>query len=158
MPQFHRSTVTGSIRWRARHLPAAFALASCVAAAACTHRESQLTPRDLTRDEVLYVTRVLVLERARAAVLTDPGRGAALADSLRTAWGDSALPRTVELAPADPERAAGVHQLLLRLLAAEQDSLLRLGGRRPLDAPWPAPADSVTSSRFPAAVRGDRDD
>lgn len=124
----------------------------------CARRERPLTPRDLTEDESVYVTRVLVLERVRAALVDDPVRGSVLGDSLAAAWGDSAQPRTLDLAPTDPDRAALVHELLLRLLAAEQDSLLRLGGRRAIDEAWPAPADSVPGAGFPGASRSRGED
>lgn len=119
----------------------------------CAHRDRPLEARELNDDEALYVTRIIVLERVKARLLADPLRGAALGDSLVTAWGDSALPRTLELAPEDPTRATRVHDLLLRLLAAEHDSLLRHGGVRALDAAWPAPADSLSGSGFPASAR-----
>lgn len=124
-----------------------------LAAAGCAERSRPLTPSELNGDEALYVTRIIVLERVKARLLTDPLRGAALGDSLATAWGDSALPRTLDLAPDDPARAADVHELLLRLLAAEHDSLLLHDGVRPLEAAWPAPADSVPGSGFPASAR-----
>lgn len=124
-----------------------------LAATGCRSSERALRPRDLSRDETAYVERVLVLERVRAALLVDAGRGLALGDSLSAAWGDSALPQTIALAPTDPSRAERVHELLLRLLAAEHDSLLARDGRRPLDAPWPVPADSVSGAGFPSASR-----
>lgn len=133
-------------------------LAQMAAGGGCDRRERPLTPRDLTDDESVYVTRILVLERVRAALVDDPFRGSALGDSLAAAWGDSARARTLDLAPTDPDRAALVHELLLRLLAAEQDSLLRLGGRRAIDAAWPAPADSVPGAGFPGASRRRSDD
>lgn len=134
------------------------ALAALAAAGCERPAPPPLGPRDLGRDEAQYVTRVLVLERVKARLVVDPARGAALGDSLAAAWGDSALPRTLDLAPAEPLRAERVHALLLRLLAAEQDSLLRLGGLRPLDAPWPAPADSVPGAPSPASSRVRADD
>lgn len=124
-----------------------------LSAAGCAERNRQLTPRELNDDESLYVTRIIVLERVKARLLVDPRRAAAFGDSLATAWGDSALPRTLDLAPDDPTRAEDVHYLLLRLLAAEHDSLLLHDGVRPLDAAWPAPADSVPGSGFPASAR-----
>ncbi|MBK8165789.1 MAG: hypothetical protein IPK64_07475 [bacterium] len=142
---------------RVRHLrsavPQALLLPAVVllAAAGCRGTDRALSPRDLSRDETAYVERVLVLERVRAALLVDAGRGIALGDSLAAAWGDSALPQTIALAPADPSRAELVHEFLLRLLAAEHDSLLARDGRRPLDAPWPVPADSVSGAGFPSA-------
>lgn len=125
-----------------------------LAVVACARRERPLRPRDLTADETRYVDRVLVLERVRARLLVDAASGVSLGDSLAAAWGDSALPQTLDLSPADPERAARVHDLLLRLFSAEQDSLLAHEGRRPLDAPWPAPADSVRGTRSPTGSRG----
>lgn len=122
-------------------------------AAGCRDRQRPLLPGDLSRDEAAYLGRVLVLERVRAAVLAAPDRGVALGDSLAAAWGDSAWPETLALAPTDPARAERVHELLLRLLASEHDSLLVHGGLRPLDAPWPSPADSVSGGGFPAASR-----
>lgn len=125
----------------------------------CSRQPRPLTPSDLDGQERTYVTRVLILERVKAAMLVDGHRGGALGDSLLVAWGDSARERTAAMAPADPARAVRVHDLLLRLLAAEQDSLLRRGGLRPLDAPLPTPADSVPGTGFPAAsrVRADGD-
>lgn len=132
---------------------AALLTAFLPAASGCSRGERGLRPDELTRDEAAYVERVLVLERVRASLLVDEARGLAQGDSLAAAWGDSSLPETLALAPTDPGRAALVHELLLRLLAAEQDSLLARGGLRPLDAPWPAPADSVSGAGFPAASR-----
>lgn len=129
-----------------------------VAAAACSRKERPLRPRDLTSDETRYVDRVLVLERVRALLLIDGGRGISVGDSLAIAWGDSALPETLAMAPAAPERAARLHDLLLRLVVAEQDSLVARDGRRPLDAPWPTPADSINGALTPGASRGRRDD
>jgi hypothetical protein len=127
--------------------------ALALSVAGCAERNRPLTARELNDNESLYVTRIIVLERVKARLLVDPQRGAALGDSLATAWGDSALPRTLALAPDDPTRAAGVHELLLRLLAAEHDSLLLHDGVRPLDAAWPAPADSAPGGGLPASSR-----
>lgn len=143
---------------QARFLTAAALLAAALTSGGCNARPRPLTPADLDADESQYVSRVLILERAKATLMVDPPRGAALADSLATAWGDSARSRTVAFAPADPERAQRVHELLLRLLASEQDSLLAHDGRRDLTAPWPAPADSVPGSLFPGAGRVRADD
>ncbi len=135
-------------------LPAVLLLFALSAhATGCADRSRPLTTRELNDDESLYVTRIIVLERAKARLLADPRLGAAIGDSLAAAWGDSALPRTLELAPDDPDRAARVHDLLLRLLASEHDSLLRQDGIRPLDAPLPTPADSLSDTRFPASAR-----
>lgn len=144
-------------RTRAITLVAA-AMASAVLAAlpgpaGCSRQPRPLAPSDLDGQERTYVTRVIVLERVKAAMLVDGRRGADLGDSLLVAWGDSAREHTAAMAPAEPTRAVRVHDLLLRLLAAEQDSLLRHGGLRPLDAPLPTPADSVAGTGFPAASR-----
>jgi hypothetical protein len=151
-----------------RQSPAAAVVAAALACAAlgtlscpagCSRQPRPLGVRDLDGQERTYVTRVIVLERVKAAMLVDGRRGATLGDSLLVAWGDSARERTAAMAPAEPARAVRVHDLLLRLLAAEHDSLLRRGGLRPLDAPLPAPADSVPGAGFPAAsrVRADGD-
>jgi len=135
-------------------LPAVLLLVALAAhATGCADRDRPLSARELSDNESLYVTRIIVLERAKARLLADPRLGAAVGDSLASAWGDSALPRTLELAPDDPDRAARVHELLLRLLASEHDSLLRHDGICPLDAPLPAPADSLPDTRFPASAR-----
>lgn len=138
---------------RVRGLRSILLPAVLLAAAGCEDSDRSLRPRDLNRAETAYVERILVLERVRAILLVDAERGLALGDSLAAAWGDSALPQTVALAPTDPSRAEQVHELLLRLLAAEHDSLLARDGRRPLDAPWPAPADSASGAGFPSASR-----
>ena len=137
-------------------LPAAVLVVLLMAllmAGGCVSRTRPLEPADLRADERQYLSRMLLLERVKATLLVDPARGATLADSLSAAWGDSARSLTLALAPTDPERAALVHEFLLRLLAAEQDSLLRHGGRRALTAPWPAPADSVPGAFYPGSGR-----
>ena len=135
-------------------LPSGLAFCALIAVGGCDRRlPPPLQPDDLRRDERTYVSRVLVLERVKARLIVDFEAGTALGDSLAAAWGDSALPRTIDLAPVEPERAERVQALLLRLLAAEHDSLLRHEGRRPLDAPWPVPADSVPLTPGPASAR-----
>jgi hypothetical protein len=128
-------------------------LVTLSALSGCSRQPRPLALRDLDGQERTYVTRVVILERVKAALLVDGRRGASLGDSLLVAWGDSARERTAAMAPAEPTRAARVHDLLLRLLASEQDSLLRHAGLRPLDAPLPTPADSVPGTGFPAASR-----
>ncbi len=146
-------------RRRSRTAAVLAAALACVAfgtlpgPAGCSRQPRPLALGELDGQERTYVTRVIVLERVKAAMLVDGRRGATLGDSLLVAWGDSARERTADMAPAEPTRAVRVHDLLLRLLAAEQDSLLRHGGLRPLDAPLPAPADSVPGTGFPAASR-----
>lgn len=112
---------------------------------ACEKEEPELGLADLTGAESLYVSRIVVLERAKAIALVDRKLGNAVLDSLHAAWGDSALPEALAGAPTAPRRSARVHALLVRILEAERDSLLeaprvdRLGA--PLPDPPPAPVD-----------------
>jgi hypothetical protein len=94
---------------------------------------------DLTAPERAYVTRFVVLERARAVALVDRTTGDALLDSLAAAWGDSSLAGAQAALPADPRRQALLHGLLGRILLAEQDSLLDAARPGRLDAPLPDP-------------------
>ncbi len=104
------------------------------------HKESEsLQLDDLTPGEHLYLERFLTLERARAVALADYEKGPALLDSLAAAWGDSALEETSHGLPTAPNRAAAVHDLLLRILDAERDSLLEAPYPRRLTAPLPDP-------------------
>lgn len=119
-------------------------------AAGCRGQSRPLRLQDLTPAESRYVTRFVVLERAKAVALADRRLGDALLDSLAAAWGDSALSETLAGLPADPVRAGRLQQLLGRVLAAEADSLLeapradRLGS--PLgEAPAPAPPDTAAA-------------
>ncbi len=108
--------------------------------AGCGRREAAapLSPAQLTAPERLYIERFVVLERARAAALADSARGAALLDSLAAAWGDTVPGRLLAELPRRPRRVAALHDLLARLLAAEDESLLA-DPRRSLAAPLPPP-------------------
>lgn len=114
---------------------------------ACRSQAPELRLADLTGPESLYVSRIVVLERAKAIALVDRRLGNTVLDSLHAAWGDSALQQTLVGAPSDPERSARVHALLVRILEAERDSLLeapradRLGA--PLPDPPPVPVEAV---------------
>lgn len=94
---------------------------------------------DLKPSEREYLTRFVVLERARAVALVDRGTGEALLDSLASAWGDSSLAEARAALPADPRRQALLHGLLGRILRAEQDSLLDAPRPRRLDSLLPDP-------------------
>jgi hypothetical protein len=107
---------------------------------ACEQDRGPLTVADLTRSEQRFVTRYVVLERARAVALAEPATGEVLLDSLRTAWGDTAAALAREDMPAAPARAAAVQDLLRRLLRAEADSLVHAPRPDRLDAPLPSPA------------------
>jgi hypothetical protein len=105
----------------------------------CGRSEPNLTLDDLTSAESLFIQRFVVLERARAVALVDPRSGNALLDSLANIWGDSALTAPQRGFPVDPLRAAAVHDLLKRILLAEQDSLVYAPHPRRLAAPLPDP-------------------
>jgi hypothetical protein len=120
-------------------LAAALLTALLAGPSGCAREQGELRLADLTPDERLYVERVIVLERAKAAALLDADRGVALFDSLAVAWGDSSLESTSRLAPREPDRALAVGSLLRRVLGAEQDSLLAWPDRDRLHAPLPDP-------------------
>ncbi len=105
----------------------------------CGRERGSLQVEDLTAAERRFVTRYVVLERARAIALADPASGTALLDSLRAAWGDSAAAVARADMPARPARAAAVQDLLQRLLEAEADSLVYAPRPDRLDAPLPRP-------------------
>jgi len=95
---------------------------------------------DLEPGERMYVTRVVVLERAKAVALVDRSLGEALLDSLAATWGDDSLAETEAVVPEDPARAAAVGRLLRRILEAELDSLVLAPRPDRLAAPLPDPA------------------
>jgi hypothetical protein len=109
-------------------------------ATGCEKTVPELRLADLTEAETFYVSRIVLLERAKAVALVDRPAGNALLDSLHAAWGDSALYEALAGAPTDPTRSNRVHGLLMRILEAERDSLV--GAARPdrLTAPLPDPA------------------
>ena len=109
-----------------------FFLLSAVALGAlggCEKPDTELRLADLTEDEHRYVTRMVILERAKAVALVDRTAGYAVLDSLSAAWGDSALARSLTGVPDEPVRSHQVHGLLARILEAERDSLV--GAARP---------------------------
>ncbi len=111
-----------------------------IATAGCDKQDTPLTMADLSGDEYLYIERMVVLERAKTAALLDRKNGDALLDSLAAAWGDSSLQKTMTGVPRDPIRSQAVTDLLRRILAAEQDSLLTTTGQERLHFPLPEPA------------------
>ncbi len=106
----------------------------------CSNDPGELEFQQLRPAERQYVERYIVLERARAVVMNDPLRGAAILDSLAETWGDTAASSAEGWLPADPYRAARLQELLARLLAAEFDSLVQAPYPRRLTAPLPMPA------------------
>jgi len=112
-------------------------------AGGCVEDSGPMQLADLSADEQVYLTRFIQLERARAVTLVQRELGEALLDSLAVAWGDSSL---VELGTAfgsDTARAAGLHDLLGRILEAEEDSLLQVPLPRRLTEPLPDPLPKV---------------
>ncbi|MBU8871570.1 MAG: hypothetical protein KOO60_11960 [Gemmatimonadales bacterium] len=115
-------------------------LLSCLLSAmGCRQEKPDLELKDLTTAENLYLTRIVVLERAKAVTLVDRKTGTALLDSLAAAWGDTSLATALAGAPANPSRSARVHELLIRVLKAERDSLLKAPRPDRLAAPLPDP-------------------
>ncbi|RKZ18164.1 hypothetical protein DRQ50_04255 [bacterium] len=121
-------------------LHAALFIALAVAPGCSNEPASPLEVTDLSDAELLFVQRIIVLERARAVALQDRETGDALLDSLAAAWGDSSLADTAAAMPGEPERAARIGRLLVNLLAAEQDSLIHAPRPDRLGAPLPTPA------------------
>lgn len=113
----------------------------CLAAGCGDDSEADLVLSDLTDAELMFVRRVVVLERARAVALQDRPVGNALLDSLALSWGDSSLSETRAAMPEDPQRAARVGRLLTAMLAAEQDSFVTAARPDRLSAPLPVPVE-----------------
>jgi hypothetical protein len=109
------------------------------AVVACDRDPDQLTLAELTPDEALVVERFVVLERARALALADPELGELVLDSLAVAWGDSVEQDLLRRMPRQPRRASQLHDLLRRILEAENDSLTFAPRRDRLSAPLPQP-------------------
>jgi len=105
----------------------------------CRQKDQPLQLADLTVGEHLYVARIVAVERAKSVALVHPGVGAALLDSLRTTWGDSLESDTLAGLSDNPNRSVGLGKLLLRVLKAEQDSLLWDPGASRLHLPLPDP-------------------
>lgn len=121
-------------------VPSFCALAALLLLASCRGEQPPLSLADLEPAELDYVTRFVHLERARAVALSDRAAGEALLDSLAAAWGDSALARAEASLSPDTDRLAALHDLLSRVLAAEEDSLLQRPVAARLTAPLPPPA------------------
>jgi hypothetical protein len=115
-------------------LPALFLLPGCSEE---DHPALQL--KDLTDGELLFVSRIVILERAKAVALIDRPTGEALLDSLAAAWGDSAFSETSRGVPSSPKRVGQVGDLLIRILDAELDSLISAPRPDRLAAPLPNP-------------------
>jgi hypothetical protein len=113
--------------------------------------EAPLDLDDLTPAEREFVTRFVVLERARAVALAEPVIGTALLDSLAAAWGDSANAVARHQVPSRADRAAAVYDLLGRILAAESDSLIHAPLARRLTAPLPQDAQLRPAAPQPPA-------
>lgn len=114
----------------------------CVAlalVAGCQDKPDQIDLADLDAGERQVVERYIILERARAVALADPATGSAILDSLAAAWGDSAAVEAQRMLPTQPLRASLIHDLLRRMLEAEQDSLVHAPDPRRLTAPMPTP-------------------
>lgn len=138
MPADHDPTCTPSGLSRRRLWPWLLPLLGWLLAA-CSSEETPLSEQDLTPAERTYVQRLVTLERAKAVALNDRDRGGALLDSLSAAWGDSALPETRALVPADPTRSRLLYDYLLQVLIAEKDSLMDAPREDRLSAPLPVP-------------------
>ena len=121
----------------------------CGLLAGCDEEPAPLQLADLTADEHLYLERIVQLERAKAVALVDRETGLALLDSLAADWGDSSLAETKALVPSEPQRSAAVADLLLRILAAENDSLLHAPRPDRLAAPLPDPITITTDDDVP---------
>lgn len=103
----------------------------------CSDQDQDLRLQDLNPGEKLYVTRMVILERAKAVAMVDPATGNSLLDSLALAWGDSSLVQARSAAAKDPARSQQANQILLNILNAEQDSLLLAPRPDRLAAPMP---------------------
>jgi len=115
----------------------------------CDETNESLGLPDLSEAELRYVTRFVVLERARAVAMVKAERGTMLLDSLNTAWGDSSLTATLAGLSREPRRVAAVNDLLVRILDAERDSLVEAPQARRLTAPLPDPAPVVDTEDPP---------
>ncbi len=109
----------------------------CLALAGCGDKETSLRLDQLRPGERAYIQRVVTLERAKAVALTDRTLGLVLLDSLASAWGDSSEQETLAGIPTEPTRARLVNELLGKILAAEEDSLLAAPRPDRLQAPLP---------------------
>jgi hypothetical protein len=140
-----------------RTRPAVAGLLLLALLAGCDEPESPrpLQLADLTEGELLYVGRIVTLERAKAVALVDRPLGDALLDSLASAWGDSAAVETSARVPVDPQRAAQVANLLERMLKTELDSLMHapFPYRLALPLPDPTPKDDAQQDEEEGLIR-----
>lgn len=130
-------------------LPAVLLAVLLASAGGCSREPKALGLQDLLPGERRYVERVVVLERAKAVALVDPAVGGALLDSLAAAWGDSSLQDTLAGAPTRPLRAVAVGDLLCRILAAEEDSLVLAPRPDRLASPLAAPLAEAPAAAEP---------
>ncbi len=114
-------------------------LTGLMVAAGCEKGDTPLALADLSGAEYVFLERMVLLERAKAAALLDREVGEALLDSMAAAWGDSSLHITLAGAPRDPLRSEAVMALLHRVMEAEQESLLTSSGLDRLELPLPDP-------------------
>ena len=110
-----------------------FALTICLQG--CDHTPKELVLSDLNPAEMQYLSHYLIIERARAVYAVDPELGNSLLDSLAVAWGDSDAVEINSALPVDLPRRALVNRLLVRILEAEEDSLLLAARPDRLSAP-----------------------
>ncbi len=103
----------------------------------CRQESRPLQLADLTAGEHLYFERVVAIERAKSVAFIRPDIGAALLDSLATAWGDSAQSEILAGLSPDPDRTIALGELLLRVVTAAQDSLMWDPGYNRLHLPLP---------------------
>lgn len=129
------------------HLPVTVLLIVVLLGVGCDREPPPLAVSDLTPDEAYCLEHLVLLERARAVALADPELGAVVLDSLAVAWGDSFARDLERRLPVEPRRASRFHDLLLRVLEAENDSLTFAPRRGRLTAPfWPEdPDDAITN-------------
>lgn len=107
---------------------------------ACEEKEHPpMQLEDLSQGELLYISRLVTLERAKAVALVDRPTGDVILDSLAVAWGDSARKDTAAGLTSDPVRAHQIGLLLKRILEAESDSLIQAPRPDRLTAPLPDP-------------------
>jgi hypothetical protein len=119
--------------------PALLILALSLFQGACDRSEKPLQLGDLSSGEYTYIERIIILERVKAVALNDRDLGNTLLDSLTLAWDDSVESQTGKLISTDPHRSKTVHELLLRILVAENDSLVEAPLPRRISAPLPDP-------------------
>lgn len=138
-------------RFPSRRLFLSLLLAGLAAATGCENEDAPLALADLSGAEFVFVERMVLLERAKAAALEDRPNGDVLLDSLAVAWGDSSLAFTLAGAPQDPIRSEAVGALLRRVIQAEQESLLTTSGfdrwLLPLPEPEPEPVPDPESAQ-----------